>query len=73
MKSKKLIPIGSKIEIDKSKIKTDLDKRFINNLPQRIDGTIIDYKMTDGGGVGVVVRFNDGTKRWFFEDEFARG
>ena len=32
-------------------------------------GTIKEYKMTDGSGVGVVVQFDDRTATWFFEDE----
>ncbi|MGF1542857.1 MAG: DUF2862 domain-containing protein [Pleurocapsa sp.] len=32
-------------------------------------GTIKDYKMTDGSGVGVIVQFDDRTATWFFEDE----
>ncbi|HLP89103.1 MAG TPA: DUF2862 domain-containing protein [Nostocaceae cyanobacterium] len=32
-------------------------------------GMIIGYKVTDGGGVGVVVEFDDQTSTWFFEDE----
>ena len=32
-------------------------------------GTIKEYKMTDGSGVGVVVQFEDRTSSWFFEDE----
>jgi hypothetical protein len=32
-------------------------------------GTIKDWKMTDGSGVGVVVQFDDRTATWFFEDE----
>jgi len=32
-------------------------------------GTIKGYKMTDGSGVGVVVKFDDSTATWFFEDE----
>ena len=32
-------------------------------------GTIADFKMTDGSGVGFVVKFEDGTNSWFFEDE----
>ena len=32
-------------------------------------GTVKDYKMTDGSGVGVVVQFNDKTATWFFDDE----
>ncbi|BCL33588.1 DUF2862 domain-containing protein [Nostoc sp. MS1] len=32
-------------------------------------GTIEGYKVTDGAGVGVVVKFDDNTSTWFFEDE----
>ena len=32
-------------------------------------GTIKEYKMTDGSGVGVVVQFEDRKATWFFEDE----
>lgn len=32
-------------------------------------GTIRQYKMVDGSGVGVIVEFEDGFSTWFFEDE----
>ncbi|KAF3888306.1 MULTISPECIES: cytochrome b6f subunit PetP [Nostocales] len=32
-------------------------------------GTIEGYKVTDGRGVGVVVKFDDNFATWFFEDE----
>lgn len=32
-------------------------------------GTITDYKITDGMGIGVVVKFEDNFATWFFEDE----
>jgi len=32
-------------------------------------GTILDFKMTDGSGVGVLVQFEDKFATWFFEDE----
>lgn len=32
-------------------------------------GTIKEFRMTDGSGVGVIVKFDDGTATWFFEDE----
>ncbi|HBB33764.1 MAG TPA: cytochrome B6 [Cyanobacteria bacterium UBA8803] len=32
-------------------------------------GTVKNFKMTDGSGVGVVVEFDDSTNTWFFEDE----
>ncbi len=32
-------------------------------------GTIQDYKMTDGSGIGVLVKFDDQFATWFFDDE----
>jgi hypothetical protein len=32
-------------------------------------GVIEGYKVTDGAGIGVVVKFDDNTSTWFFEDE----
>ncbi len=32
-------------------------------------GTIQDFRMTDGSGVGIVVQFDDKSSTWFFEDE----
>ncbi|MBD2292158.1 DUF2862 domain-containing protein [Anabaena sphaerica FACHB-251] len=32
-------------------------------------GIIEGYKVTDGAGIGVVVKFDDNFCTWFFEDE----
>ncbi|MGM3307607.1 cytochrome b6f subunit PetP [Anabaena sp. WFMT] len=32
-------------------------------------GIIEGYKVTDGAGIGVVVKFDDNSSTWFFEDE----
>lgn len=39
----------------------------INRLGQT--GVIEGYKMVDGSGVGLIVRFEDKFATWFFEDE----
>lgn len=33
------------------------------------EGVIEGYKVTDGTGIGVVVKFDDNISTWFFEDE----
>jgi hypothetical protein len=45
--------------------------RVSNNVADKLGkvGTVKEYKMTDGSGVGVVVKFDDKTATWFFEDE----
>ncbi len=64
-----LIPIGTKIKVDKSKIEKLLQNKFIDNLPQTINGEIIDYKMTDGMGIGYVLMTENKKKIWIFNAE----
>ena len=49
-----LIPIGERIEVDKSKIENLLPNKLLDDLPKMISGEIVDYKMTDGMGIGYV-------------------
>ena len=41
-----LIPIGERIEVDKSKIENLLPNKLLDSLPKMISGEIVDYKMT---------------------------
>ncbi len=69
MKTNSLLPIGSELNIDKSQIKTDLPQTLINKLPQKIIGKIIDYKITDGSGIGYVLMTESNSKIWIFDNE----
>ena len=64
-----LIPIGSKIKVDKSKIENLLPDKSFNDLPQMINGEIVDYKMTDGMGIGYVLMTENNLKIWIFNTE----
>ena len=64
--------IGSKIKINIERVRDRIPSDLIDQLSQDPRGTVIDYKMTDGrGGIGVVLKMNDGSKQWFFEDEIS--
>jgi hypothetical protein len=64
--------IGSKIKINIERVRDRIPSNVIDQLSQDPRGTVIDYKMTDGrGGIGVVLKMNDGSKQWFFEDEIS--
>lgn len=45
--------------------------RVSNDIADKLGkvGTIKEFKMTDGSGVGVIVKFDDQSSTWFFEDE----
>ena len=64
-----LIPIGAKIKVDKSKIENLLPNKLLDDLPQMINGEIVDYKMTDGMGIGYVLMTEDNLKIWIFNTE----
>ena len=67
-----LSKIGSRIKINLDKVKDRISINLIKKISSDPRATVIDYKMTDGGGVGVVVKLADGSKNWFFEDEIGR-
>jgi len=64
-----LIPIGEKIKVDKSKIENLLPNKLLDDLPQMINGVIVDYKMTDGMGIGYVLMTENNQKIWIFNTE----
>ena len=69
MKINPLIPIGTEIKIEKSKIKNVLPKKLLDDLPQIINGEVTDYKMTDGMGIGYVLMTENNLKIWIFNSE----
>ena len=64
-----LIPIGSKIKVEKSKIENLLPDKIMGEIPQIINGEVIDYKMTDGMGIGYVLKTENNIKIWIFNTE----
>ena len=69
MKIKPLIPVGSMIKVEKSKIENVLPKKILDDLPQIINGEVIDYKMTDGMDIGYVLVTDNNLKIWIFNNE----
>jgi hypothetical protein len=57
--------VGQKVRVRR------LRDRSPQSVIQRLGktGVIREFKMVDGSGVGVVVKFDDGFSTWFFEDE----
>ena len=69
MRLNPLIPVGTNIKVDKSKIKNVLPKKILDDLPQMINGVVMDYKMTDGMGIGYVIMTENNLKIWIFNSE----
>ena len=69
MNVNRLIPIGTNIKVDKSKIENPLQNKLFDDLPQIINGEIVDYKITDGMGIGYVLMTDNNIKIWIFNTE----
>ncbi len=65
--SQAAITIGSKVRV--TRVRDRIPDSLVATLRSDPTGTVRDFKMTDGTGVGVVVELSDGTTSWFFEDE----
>jgi hypothetical protein len=57
--------IGKKVRI--RRLRDRVPPVIVQRLGQT--GTVQDFRMTDGSGVGALVQFEDKTATWFFEDE----
>jgi hypothetical protein len=57
--------IGQKVKV--FRLRDRVSPPIVKKLGQV--GIIQGYKVTDGGGIGVVVLFDDNFSTWFFEDE----
>tara|TARA_X000000368_G_C22927820_1_gene666134 strand:+ start:385 stop:786 length:402 start_codon:yes stop_codon:yes gene_type:complete len=64
-----LLPVGTKLKVDKSNIENLIPDKLLDNLPQIINGEVMDYKMTDGMGIGYVLMTENNLKVWIFSNE----
>lgn len=60
-----MLQIGTKVQV--RRIRDRVGQETADKLGKV--GTVAEFKMTDGSGVGAVVKFDDNTSTWFFEDE----
>lgn len=59
--------IGQQVKV--RRIRQRIPANMISRLKQNPIGTIKDFKMVDGSGVGCWVEFEANMGTWFFEDE----
>ena len=59
--------IGQKVKV--RRLRQRLPQKALDRLQQNPKGEIVDYKMTDGSGIGYIVRLEIDLTTWFFEDE----
>ena len=57
------------VKIDLKEINDNISSDLTQLISRHPQGEVIDYKITDGIGIGLVLKLNDGSIVWFFNDE----
>ncbi len=60
------IEVGQKVKV--RRLRDRMPANIVSKLKANPIGTVDSFRMVDGSGVGLVVKF-DGFATWFFEDE----
>jgi hypothetical protein len=61
--------IGSSVQVNLELSKDRLTKDTIDAINVSSLAKISDFRITDGKGIGVVLKLSNGKEQWFFEDE----
>jgi len=63
------VKIGNSVQVNLKLSKDRLTKETIDAIKVSSLGKISDFRITDGKGIGVVLKLSNGKEQWFFEDE----
>ncbi len=63
------VKIGNSVKVNLELSKDRLTKETIDAINISSLGKISDFRITDGKGIGVVLKLSNGKEQWFFEDE----
>ena len=63
------VKIGNSVQVNLELSKDRLTKETIDAINISSLGRISDFRITDGKGIGVVLKLSNGKEQWFFEDE----
>ena len=63
------VKIGNLVKVNLELSKDRLNKEIIDAINVSSVCKICDFKITDGKGIGVILRLSNGKEQWFFENE----
>ena len=63
------VKIGNSVQVNLELSRDRLTKETIDAINVSSLGKISDFRITDGKGIGVVLKLSNGNQHWFFEDE----
>ena len=61
--------IGDSVQINLELSKERLAKEVVDAINVSSVAKINDFRITDGKGIGVILKLSNGKEQWFFEDE----
>ena len=61
--------IGNSVRINLELSKDRLTKEVVDAINVSSVAKIMDFRITDGKGIGVILQLSNGKEQWFFEDE----
>ena len=61
--------IGNSVQINIELSKDRLSKDVVDAINVSSVAKISDFRITDGKGIGVILKLSNGKEQWFFEDE----
>ena len=61
--------IGNYVQVNLELSRDRLTKETIDAINVSSLGKISDFRITDGKGIGVILKLSNGKEQWFFEDE----
>ena len=61
--------IGDSVQINLELSNDRLTKEVVDAIKVSSVAKIIDFRITDGKGIGVILQLSNGKEQWFFEDE----
>ncbi len=61
--------IGKSVRINLELSRDRITKEIIEDINVSSVGKIIDFRITDGQGIGVILQLSNGKEQWFFENE----
>ena len=67
-----LTRIGSNVRVQVDQVRDRIPGNLLKKLKENPRGKVVDYKMTDGTDIGLVLELSDGSTSWFFNEEIGR-
>ena len=61
--------IGDSVQVNLELAKDRLTKDVVDAINVSSVAKISDFRITDGKGIGVILKLSNGKEQWFFEDE----